>query len=242
MYKKKSYDDDARASWHRRHDARDDAALSDVIARRPRARVMKRTNSARHRASPVIRVSRAFGRGGKDAVARDAPRTRIRARLADPRLDVDVARDCASERLTRRDERPCCSTPSTRRVSMMALIAMASLTRDARARANASGASETSEFYIDNVPNALSANEGDGTKRRSLTSLVRGVDGPRVEACANACVTTCRRSGENANASGSSDRERERGEKFVFQSGFRSREYCLTTCTEECAKRVAMRR
>lgn len=86
-------------------------------------------------------------------------------------------------------------------------------------------------FYIEDVPQGLDARES--RPRESLSALTRGARGREVQACATKCLATCVRGGGGAPGLGPASVRRD---PVVFKDGFRSREYCLTECTETCAR------
>lgn len=89
-----------------------------------------------------------------------------------------------------------------------------------------------SEFYIEDVPQGLSSGElAQQSKAPSLASLVKGPNGKEIEKCATKCIATCTRGGSGAPGLGPMSI---RKAPVVFKEGFRSRQYCLTECTEIC--------
>lgn len=106
-------------------------------------------------------------------------------------------------------------------------VALALTTLALSALAGASRA----EFYIEDVPQGLDAREG--RPRERLGALTRGARGKEVQACATKCLATCVRGGSGAPGLGPASVRRD---PIAFKNGFRSREYCLTECTEICAR------
>ena len=90
-----------------------------------------------------------------------------------------------------------------------------------------------SEFYMEDIPQGLSSGERDvAGKAPSLATLVKGPNGREIEKCATKCIATCTRGGSGAPGLGPLSI---RKAPVVFKEGFRSRQYCLSECTEICS-------
>ena len=90
-----------------------------------------------------------------------------------------------------------------------------------------------SEFYMEDIPQGLSSGERDvAGKAPSLATLLKGPNGREIEKCATKCIATCTRGGSGAPGLGPLSI---RKAPVVFKEGFRSRQYCLSECTEICS-------
>ncbi|KAK9818298.1 hypothetical protein WJX72_010257 [[Myrmecia] bisecta] len=85
------------------------------------------------------------------------------------------------------------------------------------------------EDSFENVPQTLDS-PGNSTPR--LGGLISGERSKEVQACTRKCLATCIRGGGGAPGLGPLSMRRE---IIVFKEGFRSRQYCLSECTQVCA-------
>lgn len=89
------------------------------------------------------------------------------------------------------------------------------------------------EFYIEDIPQGLSSGESTRESRGpNLATLIKGPNGKEIEKCATKCIATCTRGGSGAPGLGPIS---VRKAPVVFKEGFRSRQYCLSECTEICS-------
>ncbi|BDA46217.1 hypothetical protein COCOBI_08-3090 [Coccomyxa sp. Obi] len=103
----------------------------------------------------------------------------------------------------------------------------------AAAPVQAFGSLSTSEDNLNNIPSQLSST-GEKTGG-NLGKLLKNKD---VQDCARKCVATCIRGGGGAPGLGPIS---VRKEIIVFKDGFRSRQYCLTECTQVCAASLGIK-
>ncbi len=82
-----------------------------------------------------------------------------------------------------------------------------------------------SEFYVEDIPQGLNSADARAT-------LTKGANGKEIEKCATKCIATCTRGGSGAPGLGPLS---VRKAPVVFKEGFRSRQYCLSECTEICS-------
>ena len=87
-----------------------------------------------------------------------------------------------------------------------------------------------SEFYVEDIPQGL--NSADARTAPNLKTLTKGANGKEIEKCATKCIATCTRGGSGAPGLGPLS---VRKAPVVFKEGFRSRQYCLSECTEICS-------
>jgi len=87
-----------------------------------------------------------------------------------------------------------------------------------------------SEFYVEDIPQGL--NSADARAAPNLKTLTKGANGKEIEKCATKCIATCTRGGSGAPGLGPLS---VRKAPVVFKEGFRSRQYCLSECTEICS-------
>ena len=86
-----------------------------------------------------------------------------------------------------------------------------------------------SDFYVEDIP--LGLNSADARTGPNLKTLTKGANGKEIEKCAQR-HTTCTRGGSGAPGLGPLS---VRKAPVVFKEGFRSRQYCLSECTEICS-------
>jgi len=89
---------------------------------------------------------------------------------------------------------------------------------------------EQEQGNMEDVPSALRA--GDSATRRSSSSAMRGGNAKAISGCTSSCLTSCVRGGPGAPGLGPAAQGKEVAQ---FRGGFRSRNYCLTTCVDACA-------
>ena len=89
---------------------------------------------------------------------------------------------------------------------------------------------ESGEFYVEDIPLGLASS--DARAAPNLRSLTKGANGKEIEKCATKCIATCTRGGSGAPGLGPLS---VRKAPVVFKEGFRSRQYCLSECTEICS-------
>ena len=87
-----------------------------------------------------------------------------------------------------------------------------------------------SDFYVEDIP--LGLNSADARTGPNLKTLTKGANGKEIEKCATKCIATCTRGGSGAPGLGPLS---VRKAPVVFKEGFRSRQYCLSECTEICS-------
>eukprot|EP00884_Botryococcus_braunii_P021367 jgi/Botrbrau1/7914/Bobra.9_2s0082.1 len=76
------------------------------------------------------------------------------------------------------------------------------------------------------------ASSDEAASGAPLSSLLSGKNGKQIQNCSRKCMPGCIRGGEGAPGLGPIT---VRKDLVVFKEGFRSRQYCLTECTQVCA-------
>ncbi|KAK9906800.1 hypothetical protein WJX75_008282 [Coccomyxa subellipsoidea] len=89
------------------------------------------------------------------------------------------------------------------------------------------------EDNLNNIPSQLSS-----AGERKPANLGKLLKNKEVQDCARKCVATCIRGGDGAPGLGPIS---VRKELIVFKDGFRSRQYCLSECTQVCAASLGVK-